>query len=403
MKTLKGMDALEVAARYGITLYDTYYGNEVTVQEAREFIEAKRDPDSFILKDWPDTEEEAEDVLLMHIYQALRDKKQAHGRVDLVIEDTEGPVINVAAAELAALRLGNRRMLEVDDRDDGVYYHIPRTARLTDEFLQKLGQFVCEECRHFDLAGPYHEACLYALVNAIRRGEFALEDVVEERPADGSPLGKLFGSNFGTWSRRVSETKSRLQQAWKKRRRAVLSRIEDQRGDKAGDQAGDGKAQASAQDWATATLHRTLAGLQRTRLAAKAQEEGAPAAHPAGPQVAQTGADEIVDAVNDSVDRAAGRERITKRALIRYLEQVEIVDETGEEARELADLRQRCIELEALLDSANTRYDRVRAEKDHWKRQYEALKKDMDTVLQALQIARRHAGDEAAPTEQGEP
>lgn len=398
MKTLKGMDALEVAARYGITLYDTYYGNEVTVQEAREFIEAKRDPDSFILKDWPDTEEEAEDVLLMHIYQALRDKKQAHGRVDLVIEDTEGPVINVAAAELAALRLGSRRMLEVDDRDDGVYYHIPRTARLTDEFLEKLGQFVCEECRHFDLAGPYHEACLYALVNAIRRGEFALEDVVEERPADPNPLGRLFGSNFGTWSRRVSETKSRLQQAWKKRRRAVLSRIEDKRGDEPSEE----KVKAAEQDWTTATLHRTLAGLQRTRMAAKAQDERVLAGDHDSTVAAPEGAGEIVDAVNESAHDTARRERITKRALIRYLEQVEIVDESGEEARELADLRQRCIELEALLDSANTRYDRVRAEKDHWKRQYEALKKDMDTVLQALQIARRHAGDEAAPTGQDE-
>ncbi|SIS56678.1 hypothetical protein [Alicyclobacillus vulcanalis] len=402
MKTLKGMDALEVAARYGITLYDTYYGNEVTVQEAREFIEAKRDPDSFILKDWPDTEEEAEDVLLMHIYQALRDKKQAHGRVDLVIEDTEGPVINVAAAELAALRLGNRRLLEVDDRDDGVYYHIPRTAHLTDEFLEKLGQFVCEECRHFDLAGPYHEACLYAMVNAIRRGEFALEDVVEERPAEGSPLGRLFGSNFGTWSRRVSETKSRLQQAWKRRRRAVLSRIEDQREDESAVE----KAKRAAEDWTTATLHRTLAGLKRTRMAAKAADEAGPGAD--APEVhAPHGAVEIVDAVNDtgredSGQERSGRQRITKRALIRYLEQVEIVDESGEEARELADLRQRCIELEALLDSANSRYDRARAEIDHWKRQYEALKRDMDTVLQALQIARRHAGDEAAPTGRGD-
>ncbi|AEJ44496.1 hypothetical protein [Alicyclobacillus acidocaldarius] len=397
MKTLKGMDALEVAARYGITLYDTYYGNEVTVQEAREFIEAKRDPDSFILKDWPDTEEEAEDVLLMHIYQALREKKQAHGRVDLVIEETEGPVINVAAAELAALRLGSRRMLEVDDRDDGVYYHVPRTARLTDEFLQKLGQFVCEECRHFDLAGPYHEACLYALVNAIRRGEFELEDIVEERPADGSPLGRLFGSNFGMWSRRVSETKSRLQQAWKKRRRAVLSRIEDKREA----QPGEEKAKSAAQDWTTATLHRTLAGLQRTRMAAKAAEKREEAVERLA-VAAPEGAGEIVDALSEPAPDGARRERITKRALIRYLEQVEIVDESGEEARELADLRQRCIELEALLDSANTRYDRARAEIDRWKRQYEALKKDMDTVLQALQIARRHAGDEAAPTGQDE-
>ncbi|WP_062305744.1 hypothetical protein [Alicyclobacillus sendaiensis] len=394
MKTLKGMDALEVAARYGITLYDTYYGNEVTVQEAREFIEAKRDPDSFILKDWPDTEEEAEDVLLMHIYQALRDKKQAHGRVDLVIEQTEGPVINVAAAELAALRLGSRRMLEVDDRDDGVYYHVPRTAHLTDEFLDKLGQFVCEECRHFDLAGPYHEACLYALVQAIRRGEFALEDVVEERPADASPLGRLFGTNFGTWSRRVSETKSRLQQAWKKRRRAVLSRMEDKRQE----EAGDGQAQERAQDWATATIHRTLAGLKRTRMAAKATAPATEAEVERPAAQAPLDGGEIVDALSEPAQSGARRERITKRALIRYLEQVEIVDESGEEARELADLRQRCIELEALLDSANTRYDRARAEIDHWKRQYEALKKDMDTVLQALQIARRHAGDEAAPT-----
>ncbi|WP_206885058.1 hypothetical protein [Alicyclobacillus mali (ex Roth et al. 2021)] len=397
MKTLKGMDALEVAARYGITLYDTYYGNEVTVQEAREFIEAKRDPDSFILKDWPDTEEEAEDVLLMHIYQALRDKKQAHGRVDLVIEDTEGPVVNVAAAELAALRLGSRRMLEVDDRDDGVYYHVPRTAHLTDEFLEKLGQFVCEECRHFDLAGPYHEACLYALVGAIRRGEFALEDVVEERPAEASALGKLFGSNFGTWSRRVSETKSRLQQAWKKRRRAVLSRIEDKRDE----QPGDEKQESAAQDWTTATLHRTLAGLKRTRMAAKVTEASDEAVGRSATPASE-GAGQIVDALSESAHGGARRERITKRALIRYLEQVEIVDESGEEARELADLRQRCIELEALLDSANTRYDRARAEIDRWKRQCEALKKDMDTVLQALQIARRHAGDEAAPTGQEE-
>ncbi|GMA56549.1 hypothetical protein GCM10025858_10520 [Alicyclobacillus sacchari] len=88
------------------------------------------------------------------------------------------------------------------------------------------------------------------------------------------------------------------------------------------------------------------------------------------------------------------RERISKKELIAYLQRIEIVDESGEQLRQLADLRQRCIELEALLESANTRYDRLRGECEHWKAKCDDLQKDMDTVLQAMQIARKHASQE---------
>ncbi|WP_243834868.1 hypothetical protein [Alicyclobacillus sacchari] len=400
VKTLEGMQALDVATRYGITLYDTYYGNEVTVAEARQFIESRRDPSTFILKDWPDTESEAEDVLLMHIYRALKENQIHSGRVDLLLDKGPGPRINLAAAELAALRLGDRRILEVEDKDDGVYYHVPQTTYLTQEFLGKLSEFVCDECRHMDLTGPFHETCLHSLIDAIRRGQFAFEDIAEERPGEGeTPLSRLFQGNLGQWSRRVSETKSKLQKAWKARRKAVVTKAEKHRDNRG--------TVESDPDWPTISVpHRTLEDLQQTRLAARAeQRHDESSIHP---QTSESWRQEpMVDAVSPGsfdgdmevasvpADSTANqRERISKKELIAYLQRIEIVDESGEQLRQLADLRQRCIELEALLESANTRYDRLRGECEHWKAKCDDLQKDMDTVLQAMQIARKHASQE---------
>ncbi|GLG01390.1 hypothetical protein Alches_14290 [Alicyclobacillus hesperidum subsp. aegles] len=397
MKTLEGMQALDVATRYGITLYDTYYGNEVTVAEARQFIESRRDPSTFILKDWPDTEGEAEDVLLMHIYRALKEGQIHSGRVDLLLEGGPGPRINLAAAELAALRLADRRILEVEDKDDGVYYHVPQTTYLTQEFLSKLSEFVCDECRHMDLTGPFHETCLHALIDAIRRGQFTFEDIAEERLGEGAtPLSRLFQGNLGQWSRRVSETKSKLQKAWKARRKAVVTKAEKHRDKRS--------VIESDPDWPTLSVpHRTLEDLQQTRLAARAEQRreetvsNAPSStswsqEPVVDAVSSAPLEEVADSVSETADFAVNqRERISKKELIAYLQRIEIVDESGDQMRQLADLKQRCIELEALLESANTRYDRLRSECEQWKAKYDDLQKDMDTVLQAMQIARKHA------------
>lgn len=380
MKTLEGQQAIEVAKRYGLSLYDVYYDNEVSVAEAKQFIDSKRDPKSFVLRDWPDSEAEAEDVLLMYIYQALKEKRQYTGCVHEVLEDLPGPAMNPAAGELAALRLGSKQILQVNDRDDGVHYRVPQTTFLTAEFLDRLSDFVCDECAHFQLDKPFHEPCLASLFDAIRRGQFTFDDIVEERlgasGVDGR-LARFIRPGLGALQKRVIETTSRFQQALRVPRAGEEDKRDEETVRKS--DAEDARTDALSAD-ETIAIQRSVP----TKTSTSVER----------PPLAET--------------VESGKTRLTKRDLIEYLESVEIVDESGEWMTRLAELEAQQAAFEQRLAAEQSAFDekleeeiaaqqRVERERDYWKAQYEECQKDLDTLLQAMQIAKRRTDSTTLP------
>lgn len=380
MRTLEGMQALDAAKRYGLTLYDKYYENEVSVAEAQQFIESRRDPSSFILKDWPDTEEEAEDIVLMRIYRAMNDERKHSGLIEEIMDGTEGPKMNLAAAELAALRLGTRKILEVQDREDGVFYHVPRSTHLTREFLSKLSEFVCDECAHLRMDGAFHETCLHNLIDAIRRGQYAFEDIVEERVGEGEERGitRLLKPGLGRLSQRVNETKSRWQSLLMGSKQASAPA------------KGATRSQPTEPDPDWPNLHEPPEDVVDSRVRAEiSATDHVERATVVSDEVVQPPRSDVVSATYGRSQIDASRVKITKRDLLTYLEGIEIVDESGDLAASLTAYEQECEVLEARLAAERRARSETERDRDYWKDQFEDLKTDMDKLVEALQIAQR--------------
>lgn len=181
MRTLSGYEALEIADQFGVSLYDRYYEKEITLEEARQFVESKRDPESFIVNHWPDTDEEAEKVVLGNALKRLKEQRISAGSIDELAK-LEGNEIHPFAAELAAERLAEQNRLQiVDTFADSLSYSVPQSVQISDEFLNHLAGLVCEECAHMSFEQPFHEACLASLIDFIRSESFTVSDIAETR------------------------------------------------------------------------------------------------------------------------------------------------------------------------------------------------------------------------------
>lgn len=337
MKTFNGFEAIDVATRYGAPLYDTYYGNEVTVAEARQFVESRRDPEAFCLWHWPETDAEAEEVVLSHVHHALESTRDASGKLSDVMAEAFGPLMHPVAAELAAQRLAERFLLDLQAHEDEYLYRLPQNTVFTEEFLEYLSNNVCEECAHLRLGASYHASCLRSLLDALQKDAFHFDEATRQQigvDREG-PLTRFLRPGIGLLARTVSETKSR----WQKALRPMF----------AGEEKG-----TDASAWSSP--EREL-------------EDSKISVNTAG--VAQM------------------RHQVTKADIIAYLQSVEIVDERAELAR----LQATNDALEAQRNASQAAYRRVEEDRDDWKRQYQKLQRDMDTLLEAMQIAKRRVSE----------
>lgn len=302
------------------------------------------------------------------------------------MEEIPGPVMNLAAAELAALRLGTRNILEVQDREDGVFYHVPRTTHLTREFVSKLSEYVCDECAHLRLDGAYHEPCLHSLIDAIRRGQFAFEDIVEERDADGDRGIARLLPGLGRLGQRVSEAKSRLQNFVKSSKSAGANAKGATRP----------RPTEPDPDWPdlvepdpkpldVANAERDYSEDRRSQVSIPVDEPTI--AHPASSSMSSTSMSSTPP-VRPTSD-ASSRVRMTKRDLLAYLESIEIVDESGDLLAQLEAYEKEYEALEARFAEERRARSETERDRDYWKEQYEDLKTDMDKLVEALQIAQR--------------
>jgi hypothetical protein len=358
VRTLKGYEAVEVAGRYGVLLYDLEHKCEVSAEQAKEYIENRRDPNVFVLQRWPDTEEEAEQIVLKEFQKALQDKHWAAASVWDISNDLPGGLpIHLAAAELAAKRLVEQgKLLLVDAGKDYNVYCIPRTVRFSQSFLDQLRSVLCDECAALDLSGEFHEACMMNLIDFMKNHTFTFNDVVEVEPtkswSDRLPkvirpaIGmQLLSKAASVTSKAASVTKAK----WKNVLKPILS--------------------PENKEYKPAVKPDPQPGhLQEATFGGLPQE-----VHHASPAtVAEPG-------VPDE------RPKVTKAELIRYLQSVEIVEEQGDLAR----LHREREELRQQLAAKEQQIEKIDRQRAFVERQFQELQRDMDILLEAMQIAKR--------------
>lgn len=366
MRTLKGYEAIEIAQRFNVALYDLYYKNEVTVEQAKQFIESKREPQSFVIENWPDTEEEAEQIILNRFRNLLKEQHRSSARiVDFTKQDQRLP-IHLYAAQLAAQRLAQQNKLQiVETSKEGVLYRLPATVYFQDAFLDTMAGLVCEECAHLDVGGPFHETCLANVIEFLTSERFTYDEITEVRQIqhDQHKLSKLIRPGIGLLSKTVSETKSKWQSVLK----PILMKEMDEEKEETPygetDETDQLSAYTAVQDDGQQTIQYSPPKVDTQAVVEETEED-----------MAET----------DAVD-ISKRDRITKDELIRYLRDVEIVDENGEVTR-LQTERTHLLEQISLKEQEIHQIEKQRA---FWEKQFEEMNEDMDTMIQAMQIAKR--------------
>lgn len=363
MRTVNGFEALEIADRYGITLYDLRYKTEVSPEQARQFIGSQRDPQSFVINNWPDSEHEAEQIVLDAFRVALSEKRRANGS----ITDTLGlGTLHLQAAEMAADRLVEQNKLErVAEGREGDVYGLPQKIYLTALFVKHIRKLVCEDCSHADLEGPFHESCLRALFDFIRTENFTFNDIIEEREAP-STHGKtsryaVRKINIQKLKQSVSDVKSKWQAALQ-----PLLHVPDKKPEAPEETIYRRKEVVLESEAYDSDNHAMALG----RL------EGSGSNTPSTPS--EAGA---VVAGGD----LAGRPRISKDDVIRYLQHIEIIDESGE----VGQLREERVRLLNEIDARERTMAKVEQKRAFLEKQCQDIQRDMDTLLEAMQIAKR--------------
>ncbi|MFB5192132.1 hypothetical protein [Alicyclobacillus fastidiosus] len=355
MRTLSGYEALEIADQFGISLYDRYYEKEITLEEARQFVESKRDPESFVVNHWPDNDEEAERVVLANALKRLKEQRVSAGRID-ELAHLEGNEIHPFAAELAAERLAEQNRIQiVDTFADSLSYSIPQSVQISDEFLDHLAGLVCEECAHMSFEQPFHEACLASLIDFIRSESFTVSDIAETRTVknQNGKLTKMFRPNFGLLTKKVSETRSRWQSVFK----PILSR--------------DHNEAPSEPPQADEPSEPPVQELEATRVSARATY------HPE-PEVS-----------------LKQRPVVSKDELIEYLRSIEIIDDEGH----ITQLHQERKALESQLLARDEEIRRLHKQAEYWQKQCDEIQRDMDTLIEAMQIAKRRTASTSTNTQ----
>lgn len=350
MKTLKGYEAIEVAERHGILLYDLLSQNEVTAPEARDFIRTRGNANSCVIEAWPDTEEEAEQIVLKAFQRVLSETRRSRAALGQLFTSVDGKkVIHPKAVELAADRLVEQGRLVVGDSptDNGVIYSIPRTIYFADEFLDKLSEVVCEECARFDIVGAFHEDCLLQLIDFIKSYDFSLDDL-RESDTPAQPRGNANRSHvdnpvsLGIGRQWLQRTANATRTSWKTVLKPMFKHRESQ-----GD-AGHTEVMETLQN----------SGFAHT---ATAKEN-----------------------MNEATEPHE-RPQITKDELIRYLHQVEILDDG-----ELNVLQMETENLRKELAHKESEIRKMEQQRTYLESQFGEMQRDMDTLIRAMRIAKRY-------------
>ncbi|MFX4303166.1 hypothetical protein ACOJUR_13050 [Alicyclobacillus tolerans] len=353
MQTLKGFEAIKVAEEYQVQLFDTEYRSEVSVEEAKQFIASQRRPQSFVLSNWPDSEEEAESLVLQVMETHLQETCNAQIRLDemLVKMDQMGQSMHPYAVELAAERLvAQRKLILASTQKDVPVLELPRTIYFRDSFLEKIDDLICPDCARLDLDGPFHAACVVKLVDFLASGTFTLNDITEERePSTGASL-------LGKWTSRPGldiQWLSKRAQAAKTRWQSVI------------------KPFFTREDEDEYTLPNTSA-----KNVFVSPPPSTPVVHE------ETTVEKIEERPLSSVDK-----RISKQQLIEYLQSVEIIDEGGEIVR----LRRERGELENRLELREQEIRRLQKEQALLEKQCEELQADVNKFVEAMQIVSKRS------------
>ncbi|CAM3980581.1 hypothetical protein [Alicyclobacillus pomorum] len=343
MRTLKGYEAIQVAEQHNILLYDLENKKEVSPAEAREYIERRRDPDVFIVYDWPDTDEEAERIVLREYQKALLERQESEARIfDLSVALSGGLPIHEVAAEAAAKRLVEQGKLEiVETRDDGNIYRIPQVMYFKRSFLDELRHVVCHQCAHLDPEGPFHEICLMNLVQFIKDTDLNTTDIVEVR-ASRTPT-----------RRSTRPVHPSISMEW-------LSKT----------------ALATRKKWKEVLKPMLTDGLQ-VDVAKRPQRPEQPTEPPVHVQPVE----------EHRPQDLFKRTKISKNELIQFLRTVEIVDENGE----VGHLRQENQKLLEKLAMKQREVEEIEKQRAFAEKQYQEVQRDLDVLLEALQIAKKRA------------
>ncbi|MCF8564353.1 hypothetical protein LLE49_06290 [Alicyclobacillus tolerans] len=344
MKTLRGFDAIEMADRFHLLLTNQKSGAEVTAEKAMELVTAGVSADGFVIANWPDTEEEAESIVLAQFAQALKATLMATARISEIVSPER---LHVEAAELAARRLVAKGQLELVETNRGYsVYRLPKTVRLTEKFIDKLGTAVCEECADLDFSTAFHPECIENLYDFLLHGDFEVDEITEVIPVLTSAgasrrLGKP-SSGLEWLTHTASVTKNR----WKNALKPLF--VQE-----------DG-TQGSVKD---APLPGTSEELRTESLEAAGRQ----------------------DELNLDTDETQ-RPRITKQELIQYLSSVEIVDNN----REVGLLRREREELLAQIAAKEQDIQKLEKQRSFMEKQCDELQRDVETLVQAMKIAKRH-------------
>ncbi|WP_206919078.1 hypothetical protein [Alicyclobacillus suci] len=376
MRTLSGYEALEIADKYGVSLYDRYYEKEISLEEAQQFVESQRDPHSFLVKHWPDSDEEAETVVLANALKRLKEERIAAGTIDELASMPDNP-IHPFAAELAAERLADQNRLQIVDAfAESLSYRLPQRVQLSTGFLDHLAGLVCEDCAHMSLDEPFHEDCLASLIDFIRSESFTVSDIVEMREVkfQNGKLTKMLRPGFGLLSKKVLETRSRWQSVFK----PMLHRESDAQNSRDAHRHDGGTSQATGRDAAQQSsqlyedvVDRALDDMQATRVSPRV---------PVAPKV--SGGEETA-----GENRAEQRPVVTKNDLIAYLESIEIIDDHGQ----MTKLHQEQRALQSQLAAKDEEIYRLHKQIEYWQKQCDEIQRDMDTLIEAMQIAKRRS------------
>ncbi|WP_026975891.1 hypothetical protein [Alicyclobacillus contaminans] len=357
VRTLRGYEALEIAEQHQVPLYDVDKGVEVDFETAHRALEQHRPVDIYVIYDWPTTEQEAEEAVLSAFETAMFEHNLTQASLfDLSVSLRGGLPTHLRAAELAAEQLVATGRLEVvEQTPDSVVYRLPQNTAIASAHLEEWRTVVCRECAHLNPQGPFHEACLRRLINHLAGSALSADELIEIRRfrRTSRRTGRTFRPISGMeWlSRTASATRQRLQEVWK----PIFSSDEEEQ------QSGSSHVAPTP----------TPSAASRPIVHHEREEYQAPRARELALE---------------------GRKKITKSELIQYLQQVEIVDEGGE----IMHLRQDNQRLQSQLADHMQRLEKVEQQRAYVEQQYQEMQRDMDVLLEALQIAKRRS--EAAAT-----
>lgn len=373
MRTFSGEEALEIAEEHNLTLYDVNDKAEVTAAEARGLIQTGRNARSFVLQHWPETEEEAERLVLSACYELLRNQLTADIRVSQLRENENHPFpMHPKAAELAAQSLAMQHKLEIKERSrDGNVYCIPAAWHLNDLFLDSLSEVVCDDCAHLQLNGAFHESCLQNLIEFISQDKLNFDDIAEHRApkADNHRIAKMLPNIEIPWLQKTATlTRERWMNVIKPRFVRDFTESESSNEQKSREVNLRPKAPTRTPQ------------LQEESIIPLVDDETAE-------RVAKEMAAASSTGIGAEYTRA--RTKVSKENLIQdlahYLRSVEILDENGE-------LMKLQMERTKLLDQIAQRekeFEELERQRGFLESQCNEMQRDLDTLLQAMQVAKR--------------